>query len=153
MTDRWNAAIASAAELLRNYAVMIERGEVPPMRAPIALLNVARVMEQVPAPPLEAEQREKLKTCIVKAIGVAVDLHDMDDHALYLMRDIGNGAPPEAEEAAGLIADAILEEIDPQPEIDRLRGWLSYIDGNFRDPRECAAKALRGDPVPEGFTT
>lgn len=36
-------------------------------------------------------------------------------------------------------------------EIERLRGWLRYIEGNFRDGPECAAEALRGDPIPEGF--
>lgn len=36
-------------------------------------------------------------------------------------------------------------------EVERLRAWLSYIEGNFRDGRECAAEALRGDAPPEGF--
>lgn len=36
-------------------------------------------------------------------------------------------------------------------EIRRLRGWLSYIEGNFRSGPECAAEALRGDDAPEGF--
>ena len=33
-------------------------------------------------------------------------------------------------------------------EIERLRGWLRYIEGNFRDHRQCAEEALRGDAVP-----
>jgi len=36
-------------------------------------------------------------------------------------------------------------------EIRRLRGWLDYIGGNFRDHRACAEEALRGDELPDGF--
>lgn len=36
-------------------------------------------------------------------------------------------------------------------EMARLKAWLRYIAGNFRDHRECAEEALRGDLVPEGF--
>lgn len=36
-------------------------------------------------------------------------------------------------------------------EVIRLRGWLSYVESNLGDPREAAAAALRGDPLPEGF--
>jgi hypothetical protein len=40
--------------------------------------------------------------------------------------------------------------IDAQKlEIERLRGWLAYIQGRFAPADECAAAALRGDPVPE----
>ena len=48
MTDGWAKAIASAVEVIRNYAVMMENGEVPDMRAPLALLNVAHVIESTP---------------------------------------------------------------------------------------------------------
>lgn len=117
MTDRWKAAIASVAELLRECSAGMERGELPPVRAPIMLLNVARVIEEVPAPPLGADKRAELKARIMKAIGVAVDLHDIDDHALYLMRDVGvGGGNSDGEEAAGLIAEAVLTEIGfPRP--------------------------------------
>ncbi len=33
-------------------------------------------------------------------------------------------------------------------EIVRLRFWLSYIDGNHRDARQCAKEALAGRPNP-----
>lgn len=36
-------------------------------------------------------------------------------------------------------------------EMKRIRGWLRYIEGNFSDHRECAAKALAGAPLPESF--
>lgn len=36
-------------------------------------------------------------------------------------------------------------------EITRLRGWLAYIEGDFRDARDCAREALAGDDAPEGF--
>lgn len=36
-------------------------------------------------------------------------------------------------------------------ELERLRGWLRYIAGNFRDGKECAREALDGNPTPEGF--
>jgi hypothetical protein len=44
-TDDWTKAIASAVEVIRGYAVMMENGEVPEMCATLALLNVARVIE------------------------------------------------------------------------------------------------------------
>lgn len=36
-------------------------------------------------------------------------------------------------------------------EIERLRGWLSYIEGNHADHREAASAALAGKPLPEGY--
>lgn len=50
-TDRWASAIASVVEVLRGYAVMIENGEVKELRAPLALLNVAKMIEGMPVPP------------------------------------------------------------------------------------------------------
>lgn len=46
--DDWATAIASAVEVIRGYAVMMENGEVPEMRASLALLNVARLIENTP---------------------------------------------------------------------------------------------------------
>ena len=47
------------------------------------------------------------------------------------------------------VAKALTDEA--AQEIERLRTWLHYIDGNFRDGPECAYEALRGDVAPEGF--
>ena len=47
-TDRWTSAIASVVEVLRGYAVMMENGEVPVLRGPLALLHVAKVIERMP---------------------------------------------------------------------------------------------------------
>jgi hypothetical protein len=46
--DRWAVAIASAVEVIRGYAVMMENGEVPMLSGPLALMNVARVIENTP---------------------------------------------------------------------------------------------------------
>lgn len=44
----WNIAMASAAEVIRAYAVMMENGEIQTLRAPLALLRIARVIEETP---------------------------------------------------------------------------------------------------------
>lgn len=64
-------------------------------------------------------------------------------------------APTEQEIEAAIVKDpksvlVVLFEADA--EVQRLRTWLRYIEGNFRDGRECAAEALHGDAPPEGFT-
>lgn len=48
--DRWASAIASVVDVLRECAVMMENGEVPMLRGPLALLRVAEVLEGMPAP-------------------------------------------------------------------------------------------------------
>lgn len=48
--DRWAVAMASAVEVIRGYAVMMENGEVATLSGPLALLNVARVIENTPDP-------------------------------------------------------------------------------------------------------
>lgn len=52
----------------------------------------------------------------------------------------------------GLAERNRIEMVSDGAENVRLRGWLVYIEGRHADGAESAARALRGEPLPEGFT-